>query len=334
MNSPLPIGVVIPTLNCVRLLPAHLDSMACWLHAVEQVVVVDSHSNDGTVEMIRERLNHPHITFHQRPRGLYQAWNFGLAQLHTEYAYVSTVGDSITFDGLEHLHEVADRFSCDAVISKPHFIEADGTPIEKEVRWPIDDVLATLRLSQPATLEGLRLFIFVLFNNTDAILGSSASNLYRTEVMKARPFPVEFGTVGDGAWGLANALDVRIGITPQQFSTFRYHPKSYAISDYAVADLKRKLFLLATSTFEERLKCDAQLRATATRIGCDELARLVRLRLDSQEQLEATRHRWFPWVFNPAAWRARAIRNRLRREISERKASVIRELDLDPQADV
>jgi hypothetical protein len=250
--------------------------------------------------------------------------------LQTKYAYVSTVGDSITRDGLEHLHEVAERHSCDVVISKPHFIEADGTPIEREIRWPIDDVLATLRLSQPAALEGLRLFLFVLFNTTDAILGSSASNLYRTEVMKARPFPVDFGTVGDGAWGLANALDVRIGVTPRQFSTFRYHPKSYALSDYAVADLKRKLFVLATSTFEERLARDAQLRADAARVGCDELVRLVRSQLDSQERLDATRHRWFPWVFNPAAWRSRSSRNRLRREMNARKASVMRALDLGP----
>jgi glycosyltransferase involved in cell wall biosynthesis len=330
MHSILPIGVVLPTLNCMQLLPDHLESMRAWVDSVSEIVVVDSESSDGTVEMIRDRLRHPNITFHQRPRGLYQAWNFGLAHLNTKYAYVSTVGDSITRDGLEHLHEVAEQSSCDAVISKPRFIEADGTPVGKEVRWPIDDVLTTLRLSQPAVLEGLRLFICVLFNTTDAILGSSASNLYRTDVMKARPFPVDFGTVGDGAWGLANALDVRLGITPLQFSTFRYHPKSYSISDYAVDDLKRKLFRLATSAFEQRLARDEELRVAAGRIGCDEFVRLVQMLLDSQEQLESTRRRWFPWVFSLSAWRARAIRNRLRSETNERKASVMRSLDLGP----
>lgn len=54
------IGVVIPTLNCAHLLPDHLDSMQPWLDLVEQIVVVDSYSDDGTWEMLQKRLaGHP-----------------------------------------------------------------------------------------------------------------------------------------------------------------------------------------------------------------------------------------------------------------------------------
>jgi hypothetical protein len=43
--------------------------MEPWLDLVEQIVVVDSHSDDGAWEMWRERLsNHPGTSLHQRPR--------------------------------------------------------------------------------------------------------------------------------------------------------------------------------------------------------------------------------------------------------------------------
>ena len=69
-------------------------------------------------------------------------------------------------------------------------------------------------------------------NTRGAILGSSASNLYRTQCLKERPFPTDFGTSGDGGWGILNAFDVKIAVTPRCFSTFRHHQKAYALSDY------------------------------------------------------------------------------------------------------
>ena len=119
------IGVVLPTLNCASLLPAHLESMQPWLDLVSEIVVVDSHSNEGTVELIRERLKHPALRVHLHPRGLYQSWNFGLSRLRTKYAYISTVGDSITRAGLQHLHATAEKLDCDVVVSKPRFIAND-----------------------------------------------------------------------------------------------------------------------------------------------------------------------------------------------------------------
>src|SRR5207248_6943191 len=48
----LPIGVVVPTRNSASLAPEHLETMRPWLDQVEQVVVVDSFSKDGTVQLL------------------------------------------------------------------------------------------------------------------------------------------------------------------------------------------------------------------------------------------------------------------------------------------
>src|SRR5262245_61645413 len=122
----LAIGVVIPTLNCAEQMPAHVAALNEWIDLAADVVVVDSESTDGTPEFLRANLRHPAIRFFTRPRGLYQAWNFGIAQLRSEFAYISTAGDTITRAGIIHLAEAAQRLGADVVISPPRFVAEAG----------------------------------------------------------------------------------------------------------------------------------------------------------------------------------------------------------------
>ena len=307
------IGVVLPTLNCAHLLPDHLDSMEPWLGLVEQIVVVDSHSEDGTWEMLRERLAaHPGAEFHQRPRGLYQSWNYGISRLKTHFTYISTVGDSITRAGLEHLRDVAAEFKADVVISKPIFIEEEGEVCSHQTKWPIDSVIDELAIDHPTLVDNWSLLLFLMENPVDAILGSSASNIYRTATLQSRPFPTEYGTVGDGAWGLANLFRYSLAITPEKFSEFRRHEKAYSPASYAVADLNLRLFDLLMTSFEDVSRNDADIRNRAAEMKCPELLDLVAQRMGWQCQLEQQRQRWVPWILNPRAWHARRMRNRLR----------------------
>lgn len=305
------IGVVVPTLNCVHLLPAHLDSMEPWLDLVDQIVVVDSHSDDGTWEMLHDRLSkHPGSSFHRRPRGLYQSWNYGISQLRTEFTYISTVGDSITRAGLAHLRDVAAEFNADVVISKPRFIEEDGQPSKAGPVWPVDDIIQKLLIEHPVVLDEWKRQLFQIVNPIDAILGSSASNIYRTRLLQVFPFPTDYGTVGDGAWSLANIFNYDMAVTPRQFSTFRRHAKSYKMSDYAAGDLNSRLFNLLETSLRNGWKGNPQ----AGRVRVEQMLETVRSRIHWQSKLEHVREMPIPWIFNPLAWRARRMRNRFREE--------------------
>lgn len=320
ISQPSTIGVVLPSLNCAHLLPDHLDSMHPWLDLAEQIVVVDSHSEDGTWEMLRERLaGHPGAEFHQRPRGLYQSWNYGIGQLKTEFTYISTIGDSITRTGLEHLRGVAAEFKADVVVSKPVFIEEEGGVCSHQTRWPIDSVIDELAISTPVLMDNWSLLLFLMENPVDAILGSSASNLYRTATLQSRPFPTEYGTVGDGAWGLTNIFDPRLAVTPERFSTFRRHAKSYRASDYEAGDLNRRLFDLLASTLQAAWRRDPDKKMESERLQCGRLLEIVQHRISWQKQLEDVREWPVPWIFNPLAWRARNRRNYYKAEALARR---------------
>jgi len=333
MNRAPSIGVVLPTLNCAHLLPDHLASMQPWLDLVEQIVVVDSHSEDGSSEMLQKRLaGHPRVTFHQRPRGLYQSWNFGISQLETDFTYISTVGDSITRPGLEHLRAVATDLRADVVVSKPAFIEENGEPVQNGPRWPIDDVVEALQLGAPCLLDQWTLCLFLLENPVDAILGSSASNLYLTQLLKSRPFPTEYGTVGDGAWGFANVFHYRLAVTPTQLSTFRRHEKSYAAATYAVDELRENLFDLLVRSFESVMTANPHLNTQADRLNYSHLIKTVEQRMLWQKRLEGCRKQPLPWALNPWAWCCRRMRNSFRSQASHLRTQALRVMDATCQS--
>ena len=65
-----------------------------------------------------------------------------------KYVYIATVGDSITRAGVEHLFSVAEESQCDAVISKPRCVDANGGALPVS-RWPIDEIIESLVCDSP-----------------------------------------------------------------------------------------------------------------------------------------------------------------------------------------
>lgn len=221
----LPVSVVLPTLNARSALPAHLDSMRAWLPNVQEVVVVDSFSEDGTAEFLQRELAHLRVHHLTHARGLYESWNHGIAACSAPFLYISTVGDSISASGLHQLVRVAEIGQCDVVISPPRLIDTDGHEVKKD--WPVIELLKFLAPSRNELLlepEGTLLFAVAFLRK--ALLGSSASNLYRTSVLQARPFPTDFGHAGDVGWGLRHAAKTRLGIITEALSTFVLHPRA------------------------------------------------------------------------------------------------------------
>jgi len=316
-----PISVVIPTLNCADAMPAHLASMASWLDLAEEIVVVDSHSADGTPELIRDQLRHPGLRILTHPRGLYQSWNEGIAQTTGQWIYISTVGDTITREQLEHLLHTGNAMAGDVVISPPAFRFAHGVETNTRV-WPIERIIRHHGITRPAVLHPEALFFHVLNMLPESYLGSSASNLYRGGHLRARPFPTEFGLVGDTAWSIQHVFDTRHCFTPRIGSEFLYHQKSYAAADFGKqARIESSLMALARRIFI----------AAAPDTACyTRYARFMDL-LESLHQAKTTYgsacRNWLPpWFLLPSAWRAKRERNRLRLAAREQSQELLQQI--------
>jgi hypothetical protein len=219
----LPITLILPTRNAMGVIESHVHALADVLPCVAQIVAVDS-SEDGTLDYLRNRIDLPTAEFHSRPRGLYEGWNFGARQATAEFVYYSTVGDTITLAGLEHLLEVAKRHAADITISPPDMFDDQGEPLPDR-RWPIHDLCAQMGEDRERKLTPTEAFILSASYVPSTILGSSASNLYRSSFLTAHPFLENWGHCADSPWIMANCLAGTVAVTSRRVAKFVIHAK-------------------------------------------------------------------------------------------------------------
>ena len=316
----LPISVLVPTRNSMSLLPKHLESMRAWRDVAMEVVAVDSHSNDGTLELLQREFNQPRDRVLTHPPGLYQSWNFGIAQCQARYIYVSTVGESITRAGLEALFTTAESSRADVVISPPRMVKMSGEAKEKV--WPIHVLIAALKLDGSVAFDREAAQLFAVIHLTRGLLGSSASNLYRADVLQRFPFRIDFGTAGDLAWGLEHAGEVRLALVPETFSTFVFHPKSYAKSDYAVHDFNEKCLTLARASVA---RAGGETSSNKTALLLHELFSAWETQFQAKRRVTEAK-RSVVWCLKPGAWQAHLDRATAARTLAARQQNAMLEL--------
>ena len=318
----LPIGVVIPTKNSMKYLPGHLENLSTWIDLAEQVVVVDSFSTDGSVDYLKKNLPHPQIRFVEHPPGLYASWNFGISQITSEFCYISTVGDSITRSGIEHLVHEASELHCDVLVSRPDFVNEAGQPCAGP-EWPIDDVIRRLGLQKSARLSSSIMVAAAFLHTGGAITGSCASDLFRTTILQKYPFPLDFGTAGDGAWSLQNAGRVIWAATPEKMTTFRRHPTMASAMDVKAAQTSNQFAQMARKVVAEWLESNSTDVSAKIR---ENIKRLLSHSIEYEEsrrRYNSQRKGKWPWVLNPAAWWARTRRDQIKSEVCSLTQKII-----------
>lgn len=323
------LGVIIPTRNSAAALPRHLEHLRSWIDLADQVVVVDSESTDATLSLLREGVNHPRLRLLQHPPGLYPSWNFGFRSLGTRWAYVSTIGDTITREHLQHLLETATALDCDVLCSPPQMLHADGSPAADAT--PAEIIRDDLALTAPANLTPAMIVgyaaRFALAHGLNTPLGSSASNLYRTAVMQQRPFPTSYGSAGDAFWLLENAAQIRYGLTPRIGSTYLLHPTQHAKVTPQRAD---ELHAAAARLTRESIVRLKQQNAIPLRTAAllEQLCTAGLGLRAAQRTLEELRQRPLGKLFaaGPAGWRARSERQRRRRELAAIESQLLNSL--------
>lgn len=223
------LSIVLPTFNCAPLMKRHLGSMAFWADLADEIVVVDSRSTDGTLELIREHLRHPNLRIIIRDRGLYESWNEGIAATTGDWVYVSTAGDTIEREQLLHLLDLGQRAEADVVISPPRFVNEHGGS-HADLGWPPQEIISKYGEGKPFVLSKVAAACLALIYCPSCLLGSSASNLYRGDALRARPFPADFRGAGDTVWLMRHSTTLRLCLTPRSGSDFCIHPKDVKFS--------------------------------------------------------------------------------------------------------
>ncbi len=318
----LPLGVVIPTKNSMPYLPRHVEGLRPWLDLAAEVVVVDSFSTDGTVDFLRANLAHPALRFLTHPPGLYASWNHGIAQISSKYVCIATTGDTVTRAGVCQLVAVAESLACDVVISRPSFCDVSGQPMPDK-QWPVDDVIAALDVRQPRRLQPFEAVIFAAVNATDALTGSCASDLFRTEILQRHPFPTDFGLSGDAAWNWMHGAEVIYGVVPDKFSTFALHPTSASVAEKQSRLAARRADAVLRAAMDSWRRTGVITEQILPRALWEDLMVCLTSYFDAKAAFDQNRRHSVPWVLNPRAWRNRIQRERAAKTLQRLKQAAL-----------
>ncbi|MFY8215683.1 MAG: glycosyltransferase family 2 protein [Chthoniobacterales bacterium] len=253
--NPLPISVIIPTRNEGQNIEAHIDALGDIVAQAHEVIAVDSESSDGTTEVLDRRISSlPNGRVFRQPRGLYQAWNFGVQNATADYVYFATVGDLPLVGGVDALVGAAQSHSADVVLSPPQMRGDNG---DSALRWPVHALTDLIPEGETLLLDAMmKLLLNYAFLPGQGILGSSASNLYRRQFLTDHPFPTDCGHGGDTVWGCRFADPARIVLLAKECAEFRYESRS---PGYNAPDQS----LIYDAVSQELRRCSDQRRDAA-----------------------------------------------------------------------
>ena len=215
--------MVIPVYQSAERLPGHIESLRRLLPMVHEFIWVITESPDGSHEIAREAARELGGQVLEVPRGLYQAWNSGISLASGDFIYISTIGDTITPEGLNALWHCLRKTAADVVFSPPIISPATGTNLKRSLHWPVFAFSKFLNRLAETRIPTEKAILLQILSGASGLLGSCASCLFRASFLKSRPFPTKYHHYGDTAWTYQNLSEAIVAFHPDRVAHFQIH---------------------------------------------------------------------------------------------------------------
>jgi hypothetical protein len=292
------VSVIIPVYQSAERLTEHVASLRKLRSLVHEFIWVITESSDGSHKIAREAAQELGGQILEVPHGLYQAWNSGIARASGEFIYISTIGDTITPDGLNALSVCIRKNEADAVFSPPVIFPATQPNLKRCRHWTVFKFSKILNQFSGVRIPKEKTFLLQILSGASGLLGSCASCLFRASFLQSRPFPTEYHHYGDTAWTYQNLPDAILAFHPDPVARFVVHDQNTPrlVEKHQIYRLTEELV--------------THLPPSRTRT--------VHEYIQASSQIDMIRdpHPKFGWWWMPTAWQARWIRNAAKRKLS------------------
>ena len=291
------ISAIIPVYQCAERLPEHIDCLRRLRPMVHEFIWAITESPDRSHEIAREAAKELGGQILEAPRGLYQAWNSGIARAAGDFIYISTIGDTITPEGLSALFHCLQKAEADVVFSPPAIFPQTKSNLKRSRHWPVFRFAPILNQYAGGRLPKEKAILMQILSGASGLLGSCASCLFRTSFLKDRPFPTEFHHYGDTAWTFQNLSEATLAFHPDPVARFIIHDQQV-----------------------QRIVDKSQIYRLSEELGNQlplPLPTIARKYNRASMQIDMIREPQprFGWWWIPDAWRARFTRNKMRRAL-------------------
>lgn len=193
-----------------------------------ELIVCDSHSDDGSWEFLNSFAGDSRIRLYQVPRaGLYAGWNECLRRIRTPYFCFATADDTAGPEFLARMVSVLDRHSdVDVAACQFDSIDERGHTIRPRPEYP-SDVYGEW-LNQPHRRAGELEFIVHLIRG--GAWTSITSVMFRSSLLRSVGVFEEHGTpVVDQLWAARTALHSDTLWIPDHLATWRRHNRQASL---------------------------------------------------------------------------------------------------------
>jgi len=289
--------VVIPVYQSAERLPEHVECLRLLRPTVHEFIWVITESPDRSHEIARGAAKELGGQILEIPRGLYEAWNSGIARATGEFIYISTMGDTITPEGLNALSLCIQKNQADVVFSPPVISPATEANLKRSRHWPVFKFAQILNQHAEDRLPKEKAFLIQILSGASGLLGSCASCLFRTSFLQGRPFPTDHHHYGDTAWTYQHLPEANLAFYSQPVARFIFHD----VETSRVVD-KNQIYRLIDQLGTQLPRLLTQITHKYTRASF---------------HIDCIRdpHPKFGWWWMPKAWQARWIRNTARESL-------------------
>jgi len=294
-NSLLPISIIIPVYQAAPRLKQHLEALEELSGLVHEFIWVITKSPDSSCRLAKKAAEKLGGLILERPKGLYPAWNAGLAKAKAPFIYISTVGDVIRPEGLAALLSTLKATQADVVISPPEMHPASEKTRQASIDWPVFRFASFFRAHEGKRIPTDKAVLVQILSGASSILGSCASCLFRASVFQDGDFPVNHFHYGDTAWVYQHLPSISLAYYPAKVAQFwMQNPLGKRIVH------KQQVYEMMTS-LGEHLPTDQKAQVLSL---IDASKRLDLLRGDKPRA---------GWWWHPTAWQARWRRNNMKK---------------------
>ena len=295
MNRDAPkISICLPNLNTRPFLAERMETILTQTLTDWELIVCDSHSDDGAWEFFQKFEGDPRIHLHQVPReGIYAGWNQCLRRARGEYVYIATSDDTAVPGLLETLAGILD------VEPEIHVAACDYDRIDERGRRIAGPIEEPRRMfgewaDRPCVRSGTSEFLLNICMGP--VWGPAHSILFRRRLLEATGlFRTDVGYVADSEWALRASLATNVAYLPERLVSWRVHDRQATPRNWTL-DARKALLEGARRVIRET---DTNLPDEWKRVR-DWRERLVRPRLHAYLdlfRLQRSVARWAPNAF-------------------------------------
>jgi glycosyltransferase involved in cell wall biosynthesis len=223
MPEPL-VSICLPNLNTRPFLEERMETILAQTFTDWELIVCDSHSDDGSWEFFQKFADDPRIHLHQVPRaGIYAGWNECLKRARGHYVYIATSDDTAQPQLLGRLlAPLTSDPNIRIAVCDYQVIDSESRPIEPEAQNKPRHFLGEW-MKQPCIRP--RLTEFILHCSFGTVWGTMTAVLFQRSLLEqAGLFRTDRGSLADIEWTLRATLASDVAFVPERLATWRTHP--------------------------------------------------------------------------------------------------------------